>query len=123
MRIVWLFVAGGVGTLARYTLSGFVQRLHQSMFPWGTLTVNALGCLLFGVVWTLAEERMVLSAETRGILLVGFMGGFTTFSSYAYETGALLRNADWMLAAANVVASNLMGVALFFAGTALGRAL
>ena len=122
-RIVWLAAAGGVGTLARYGLSGAVQRVHQSTYPWGTLVVNALGCFLFGVVWTLAEERLVISGETRFVLLVGFMGGFTTFSSYAYETGAMLRDAEWLLAAANVLAHNLIGLALFFAGLALGRVL
>lgn len=101
-KLLGIAVAGALGTLARYGLSGLVQRVHQSTFPWGTFAVNSLGCLLFGVVWTLAEERLLISGETRIILLVGLMGGFTTFSSYAYETSALLRDAEWMLAAGNL---------------------
>jgi fluoride exporter len=120
-KLLGIAVAGALGTLARYGLSGLVQRLHQSAFPWGTFAVNSLGCLLFGVVWALAEERLLISGETRIILLVGFMGGFTTFSSYAYETSALLRDAEWMLAAGNLLAHNLVGIVCFFVGAALGR--
>ena len=116
-----LAVAGMLGTLARYGLAGLVQQLHESTFPWGTLVVNALGCFLFGVVWALAEERMLISGETRLIVLVGFMGAFTTFSTYAYETSAMLRDAEWLLAAGNLLGQNLLGIACFFIGVALGR--
>jgi len=87
----------------------------------GTLAVNGLGCFLFGVVWTLAEERLVVSGETRLILLVGFMGAFTTFSTYAFETSAMLRDAEWLLAASNVLSQNVLGVLCFFLGAAVGR--
>jgi CrcB protein len=100
-----------------------VQRLHDSGFPWGTLAVNTLGCFLFGVVWSLAEERLVISGETRLVVLIGFMGAFTTFSTYAFETGAMLRDAEWWLAAGNVLSQNLLGIAGFFLGGALGRSL
>ena len=122
-KLAWLAGAGALGTLARYGLAGLVQRLHQSEFPWGTLAVNALGCFAFGIVWTLAEERLVIGGETRAILLIGFMGAFTTFSTYAFETSAMLRDAEWMLAAANALAQNVLGVVAFFLGVALGRAL
>lgn len=122
-KLAWLCVAGALGTLARYGLSGLVQRLHESDFPWGTLVVNGLGCFAFGVVWTLAEERLVIGGETRAIILIGFMGAFTTFSTYAFETSAMLRDAEWVLAAANALAQNVLGVAAFFLGVALGRAL
>ena len=120
-RLLWLAAAGSVGTLARYWLGGVVQRFTAAGFPWGTLVVNALGCVLFGCVWTLAEERLVISGETRLVLLVGFMGAFTTFSSYAFETSQLLRDAEWALAATNLVAQNVLGIAGFFVGIALGR--
>jgi|SRR5579862_1749015 len=122
-KLAWLAGAGALGALARYGLSGLVQRLHQSEFPWGTLVVNALGCLAFGIVWTLAEERLVIGGETRAIILIGFIGSFTTFSTYAYETSAMLRDAEWMLAASNALAQNVLGVVAFFLGVALGRAL
>ncbi|HJQ85445.1 MAG TPA: CrcB family protein [Candidatus Binatia bacterium] len=121
-KLVLLAVAGALGSLARYGLAGLVQRLHESAFPWGTLAVNGLGCFLFGVVWTLAEERLVIGGETRLVVLVGFMGAFTTFSTYAFETGAMLRDAEWVLAAGNAVAQNLLGVAFLFLGIAAGRA-
>jgi len=120
-KLLALAVAGTLGTLARYGLGGLVQRLHESAFPWGTLVVNALGCFLFGVVWALAEERLVISGETRLVLLVGFMGAFTTFSTFAFETSAMLRDAEWLLAASNLLAHNVLGIACFFVGVALGR--
>ena len=110
-----------MGTLARYGLGGLVQRLQPSAFPWGTLVVNALGCFLFGIVWTLAEERMVISGQTRLILLIGFMGSFTTFSTYAFETSQMLDDSEWLLAAVNLLAQNVLGVVLVLVGIAVGR--
>jgi len=120
-KLAWLAAAGAVGTLARYGVAGVVQRALGGAFPWGTLVVNAVGCLLFGLVWALAEERMVISGETRAILLVGFMGAFTTFSTFAFETSAMLRDAEWSFALANVLSQNVLGIVCFFAGLALGR--
>jgi fluoride exporter len=120
-KLAWLAGAGAVGTLARYWLSGFVQQLHESGLPFGTLAVNLLGCLLFGLVWTLAEDRLLVSGETRIVALVGFMGAFTTFSTYAFETTAMLRDAEWGVAAANVLAQNVLGVGAILVGNALGR--
>ena len=130
-KIAWIAGAGVLGTLARYGLSGLVQRSTGGAFPWGTLAVNALGCLAFGVVWSVAETRFLdgravpsaLSADARTVILVGFLGAFTTFSSFAFETGQLLRDAKPALAAANLVAQNALGIAAFFGGLALGRLL
>ena len=122
-KLAWLAALGALGTLARYGLGGAVQHLHESGFPWGTLAVNTLGCFLFGLVWTLAEERLVISGETRAVVLIGFMGAFTTFSTYAFETAAMLRDAAWLPAAGNVLAHNGLGIAGFFLGVALGRVL
>src|SRR5260370_5189623 len=72
-RILLLAAAGAVGTLARYWLSGAVQRISSTTFPWGTLAVNGSGCFLFGLVWALADEPLLISGHTRLILLVGFM--------------------------------------------------
>jgi fluoride exporter len=120
-KLAWLAAAGALGTLARYGVGGVVQRALGGAFPWGTLVVNAVGCLLFGLVWALAEERMVISGETRAILLVGFMGAFTTFSTFAFETSAMLRDAEWSFALANLLSQNVLGIVCFFAGLALGR--
>lgn len=120
-QIGWLSLAGAAGTLARFGLSGLVQRAAGGTFPWGTATVNALGCFLFGVVWMAAEERLVISGETRLVILSGFMGAFTTFSTFAFETAALLRDAQWIAAGVNFAGQNLLGLALMFAGLAVGR--
>lgn len=122
-RLAWLALAGALGALARFGLGGIVQRGLGTPFPWGTLVVNTLGCLVIGVVWTLAEERLLISGEVRTIVLVGFVGAFTTFSTYAFETEAMLRDAEWTLAVANVLAQNVLGIACVFAGAALGRLL
>ena len=114
-------LAGAVGTLCRWGLQGYVQRLSDRPFPYGTLVVNALGCFLFGLVWALAEERLVIRPETRVILLVGFMGAFTTFSTFAFETGAFLRDSQWMMAAANLAAQNVLGMLCLFAGLVVSR--
>ncbi|MBX3357058.1 MAG: fluoride efflux transporter CrcB [Phycisphaeraceae bacterium] len=117
-----LGLSGAAGTLARYGLAGVVQARSES-FPWGTLSVNVLGCFLFGIVWALAGEsdRMALSPTTRVLILSGFLGGFTTFSAFGFETAQLMRDSQWALAWANVAANNILGIALFLAGLALGR--
>lgn len=124
-RLLWLALAGAAGTLARFGLQGLVQhgRPDPGAFPWGTLAVNALGCLAFGVIWVASEERQLVPPQVRLIALVGFLGAFTTWSSYVYETSQMMRNAEWGLAAASVMAQHALGFAGFFAGLALGRLL
>jgi CrcB protein len=114
--------AGGLGALARYALSGLAQRAAGAAFPIGTLAVNAVGCLAFGFVWALSAERSVLSPEARTIVLVGFMGAFTTFSTFAFETAQLARESEWALAGLNVLAQNALAIAALVLGVALGRA-
>jgi CrcB protein len=121
MQMLLLSAAGAAGTLARYALGGVVQRLCGSSFPWGTLAVNVLGCFLFGLIWTLAEERLVISGRTRFILLMGFMGAFTTFSTYAFESAALLRDSEWWRMAWNILAQNVLGIAAVVGGLAAGQ--
>ena len=120
-KLIFIALAGGLGTLARYGLSGLAQRWAGSGFPWGTLTVNALGCLLFGIIWALTSERFALSPEVRVIVLIGFLGAFTTFSTYVGETGQMLQNSQWLLAGGNILLQNTIGLALFFIGVALAR--
>jgi fluoride exporter len=120
-KLAWLALAGALGTLARFAISGFAQGLTKSDFPVGTLTVNALGCFCFGFIWALAEERMLISGETRFIILTGFMGAFTTFSTFAFETTSLMRDAEWLLTAANFLGHMLLGVILILGGMFVGR--
>jgi CrcB protein len=116
-------VAGALGSLARYWLGGLVQQVFNSSFPAGTFAVNMIGSFLFGVVWSLAEERLVISSETRTIILAGFMGAFTTFSTFMFETGAFLRDSQWLLAFGNIAAQVIVGLICLFLGLALGRSL
>ncbi len=116
-----LAVAGAAGTLARYWLGGFIQRLCGDSFPWGTLVINVSGCLLFGIVWTLAENRLLISPQTRIIVLTGFMGAFTTFSTFAFETTQMLADAEWIRALGNLALQNILGLAAVLLGFAIGR--
>ena len=120
-ELLWLAAAGAMGTLCRYGLMALIYRIGDVKFPWGSLGVNALGCFLFGLVWTLAEERLVISGQTRAIILIGFMGAFTTFSTYAFETAELLRGSEWLLATANFAAQNTIGLICVFLGFAVSR--
>ncbi|MCK9362012.1 MAG: CrcB family protein [Syntrophales bacterium] len=122
-KIVLLSIAGALGTLSRYGFAGLIQRCSGASFPWGTFAVNMAGCFLAGLFWTLSENRWAVSGETRIILLVGFMGSFTTFSAMILETGMLLRSAEWVSAAANLAIQNGLGLAVLLAGMALGRVL
>lgn len=122
-KIILIAVAGSFGTLARYFLGGLVQRLCGGVFPWGTFAVNMTGTFLFGLIWSVAEDRLVISPEARAIVLVGFMGAFTTFSSFMFETGELLRDSQWALAFGNIALQNLTGIIFLFIGLAVGRLL
>ena len=122
-KILLLALAGAAGTLARYWLSGAVQKAFGFDFPWGTWAVNVFGCLLFGLVWVLSEERFLLSGQSRLIILVGFMGAFTTFSTYIFESSQLGLEGQWLFVAANLLGQNLAGCAGLFLGMFLGRAI
>jgi len=122
-RILALSIAGAAGTLCRYWLGGLAHRILGVDFPWGTWTVNILGCLLFGLVWVLSEERFAISNQMRFIILVGFMGAFTTFSTYIFESQAMLAGGEWLRLALNLAGQNLAGFAAFYLGTLLGRIL
>jgi CrcB protein len=122
-KIIGIAVAGALGSLARYWLGGLVQQVFNSSFPAGTFAVNMIGSFLFGVVWSLAEERLVISSEARTIILAGFMGAFTTFSTFMFETGAFLRDSQWLLAFGNIAAQVFVGLICLFVGLALGRVL
>lgn len=121
MKLLWLFLAGGCGTLARYGLSGAVQRATTFAFPWGTATVNVLGCLLAGAFWSFAEPRITVGSEMRAVVLIGFLGGFTTFSAFMLESGNLLRDSQWLWLAGNLLVQNGIGLAALLLGLALGR--
>ena len=120
-KLAWLSLAGALGTLARYGLAGFVHRIDGSSFPWGTVAVNLIGCFIAGWLYVMFENRWPVSGETRTIILVGFMGAFTTFSAMILETGVLLRSTEWLYAAANIALQNGVGFISLWAGMTLAR--
>ena len=121
MRLVgWLAAAGMLGTLARWGISLLAVRLFGDSL-WGTLAVNAAGCLAFGAVAGLAEGRQILGPDARVVILVGFLGAFTTFSSYAFEAVQLLRDGRWATALAYFAAQNAIGLTLVVLGLRIAR--
>lgn len=120
-KLLYLGLAGAAGTLARYGLSGLVQKNAASGFPYGTAAVNILGCLAFGLLWAIVENRLSISGQTRMIIFLGFFGAFTTFSSFAYETSQLLEESQWLWAGGNILLQNALGIAGMIAGLAVGK--
>ena len=111
---------GFIGALARYGLSGLVHRQAPlATFPYGTLAVNLLGCLVIGLLAGLAESRQLFGPQFRMFALIGVLGGFTTFSTFGYETFAMLRDDEHLRAAANVGLHVILGLALVWLGYAL----
>ena len=115
-RFVLIACGGGAGAVLRYLASGWGQRLTAGTFPIGTLLVNLLGCLLIGFLGSLFAGPVIVREEYRFALLVGFLGGFTTFSTFGYETFLLLADREWWQAVTNVVASNVLGLAAVWIG-------
>ena len=122
-KLIGIAVAGGVGTLARYGLSGLVQQYCAAgSSGWGTLVVNVVGCFLFGLIWTMTESVLGGAADLRLYVLTGFMGAFTTFSTLHFETGQMLRDSQWVAAAGNLMGQNALGICMLLAGMAMGKA-
>lgn len=110
MRLILLIACGSaLGGVARYWLSGVVAHRFGELFPWGTLVVNIVGCALIGLLSGLHDSaRVPLSAEARGFLMIGVMGGFTTFSSFSLQTLQRVQEGDWLRAVANVLLSVIL---------------
>jgi CrcB protein len=122
----WIAVAAGgaLGAAARYGISGLSQRYPGALVPLGTLVVNGLGCLAIGLLAPLLLQGPVVARpELRAFLLIGLLGGLTTFSTFSYETVALLEGGAWPRALVNIALHNVLGLALCFGGFRLGSAL
>jgi fluoride exporter len=119
-KLLGLAAAGAVGTVARVLLSTWVQRLVRVDLPLGTAVVNVLGCFLFGIAFASFEGRLAHLSGYRLIVLAGFMGGFTTFSSYMFDTERLLEQGRAALAFANLGAQNALGMLGLWLGLRIG---
>lgn len=122
-KLLLIALAGGLGSLSRYTLTGIVQRFFGTSFPAGTFIVNVLGCFLFGLVWGFLEDRLSISPTARIIILTGFMGAFTTFSTFIFESVNLISAAQWAYTLLNIAGQIVIGIILLAAGLALGKLL
>ena len=121
-RILLIGLAGLFGTLGRYWLSGVAARRFGETFPVGTLLVNVTGCFLAGFLFYLMQERFLVNQTVRTVILVGLLGGFTTFSSFGLQTFTLIRDSQFGYAALNVIISNLAGLLMVWVGYTLARA-
>jgi fluoride exporter len=119
LRLLWIAIFGAIGTLARYGLQGVVQIRTGSTFPYGTLLINLTGCFLLGLIGQFTLNRMVISPDWRVAIAVGFFGGYTTFSSFGWETAKMLEDGEWLRAATYVGASVVFGLLLSVAGIRL----
>jgi CrcB protein len=117
LNILFVAVGGAVGSVSRYLLGTWIQSVSKSIdFPFGTLTVNLIGCFVIGFLSQLAEARGVFTSETRALVFVGVLGGFTTFSSFGNDTINLVRDGEMFNALANVGANVILGLALVWLG-------
>jgi len=121
LKLLALATAGALGTLARYWLTGLVHRHARESFPAGTLVVNLLGCFFIGLVMSLVRDHAAFGPEARVVIIVGLLGGFTTFSAFGYETLELVRGGDIFLAGLNVAGNVLAGVVAVWLGSVAGR--
>ena len=122
-KILLIGTGGFVGSIFRYLLSGLTHRVWHgdSTFPYGTLLVNLIGCLLIGFLGGLTESRQLFPPEVRLFMLIGLLGGFTTFSTFGYETFGFVRDGQWLPAVFNVVLHVTFGVGAVWLGSVFSR--
>ena len=121
-RLLIVGTGGFLGSVLRYATVSLSHRLLPgATFPYGTLVVNVAGCLTIGFLFGLSETRRLFGEELRLFLFIGLLGGFTTFSTFGFETHSLLRNGDVLRAAANILLHVLVGLAAVWIGHALSR--
>ena len=123
MDYLWVGLGGFLGANARYALGAWIVQRAGPAFPWHTLLINVTGSLAIGAILTLLTERLVADPAWRLFLVVGFLGGYTTFSSYTFEGLELLREGEWLAALWYALGSNLLGLAATYLGMVLARAI
>ena len=120
LSIIYVALGGALGSVSRYLLGTWTQSISKSIdFPYGTLTVNLIGCFIIGFLSQLAESRGVFTPESRAFVFIGVLGGFTTFSSFGNDSINLLRDGETFNALANVGANVILGLALVWLGRSI----
>ena len=120
-KLLSVAIGGAAGALARYGTVVAYQRFAPSTFPLAILTVNVLGSLLFGLIWAYAEDREWISENMRLLVLTGFLGSFTTFSTFAFDEAMFIRSGSWAIFVANLLISNAAALAAVFVGFRVGK--
>ncbi len=120
MPLVYAIIGGGIGSGLRFLMTDWTHKHVAGVFPWGTLWVNLIGSFVIGVLWEISE-RVSVAPDLRVFVLVGILGGFTTFSSYALESITLLRAGETGYALINIIATNMLGLVLVVAGAMLSK--
>lgn len=120
-KLLLIFIGSGIGGVVRYALSGWTQKLGNGNFPLGTMVVNASGCLLIGFLSAAFAGRWLVREEYRLALLIGLLGGYTTFSTFGLETFALLNEGQYFSAMLNVMLSVTIGLAAVWCGYRLAE--
>jgi len=120
-KAVLVFIGGGIGSVFRYMLAGWVYSIFGTDFPYGTLSVNLIGSFVIGLFLTIAEDRFLVSPELRIIVAVGVLGGFTTFSTFTYETLELLKDGSYFVGAANIIISVVVALFAAWLGSTIGK--
>lgn len=120
-EVIYIVLAGGLGTLGRYYLSGWAQRILEEGFPYGTLLVNVLGSFLVGFIVQAGMSTDLVPRSLRLAATLGFLGAFTTFSAFSYETLGYLEDGMWLMAGVNILANVIPAIIAVFLGVSLGR--
>ncbi|MDP4174550.1 MAG: fluoride efflux transporter CrcB [Bacteroidota bacterium] len=116
-----VFVGGGIGAVTRYLLSSYIQKAFSPGFPFGTLTVNILGCLIIGLLMTIFEDRFIVQPALRLLLTVGFLGGLTTYSTFSFETVALLQEGNYFSGFMNILGTTFTCLCSTWIGILIGK--
>ena len=121
LKVLFIFLGSGAGGVLRYAVSGWTQRLANGAFPIGTLIVNVTGCLLIGFLTAALSGRMLMREEYRVAVLIGLLGGYTTFSTFGLETFTFLNDGQAWRALLNIAASVVLGLAAVWIGYRLAE--
>lgn len=123
MKYLFIALGGALGAVLRYMVAGLFSTISYTSFPYGTLSVNLIGSFLIGFLWAILGNRIIIPNEYKVLIFVGFIGAFTTFSTYTFETFKLLQNGEIKFAVLNFLYNNVFGIILVVIGIILGNML
>lgn len=120
-KILLVMIGGSLGAISRYGISLLGVKLGGTQFPWGTMAANLTGCFLIGLIFSLADRSRILTPDIRLLIITGYLGALTTFSSFALESVNIVRDGTNLLFITNILVNNIGGLSLAFFGMWLGR--